>query len=247
MLSLENRAAIDALSSDELEHELNLGNSSRFQGEKFAYLKTRKTILSGQKIESEKAQESAHRQHEFRLNSISTWVAICCSVISLGFGSGWYQEQQRNQRAEMEASQRLVVEYLQPIATLLGDNEIIFRELRAFPYSEPGWGILESFLVKIRRDGVSKHALMKERIETLVSNNETIITLLSKYAAYTKTSRFQAEAARFRDHAIRYNDRWRSLLEVYASNGEFPTAAPVFPDQFPAAVQAEIAERHAKA
>lgn len=239
----DTKAAIDALSPDELAHEVNLGEKSRFQGEKFAYLRTRKAILGEQKADSEKVAELAQRRREFRLTSISTWVAIVCSILGLLVGGGWYQERQKNVRAEADANQRLVAEYLQPIATLLSDNDVIFRELRSQPYAEPGWGILESYLIKIRRDGVPKHALMKRRIDTLVSNNETIVTLLSKYAAYARTPLFQSEATKFRDHAIRYNDRWKSLLEVYAAKGDFPTAAPVFPETFPAAVQAELEAR----
>lgn len=246
MLSAETKAAIDALTPEELEHEINLGPKSRFQGEKFAYVQTRKATLATQKADSEKAAEATQKQREFRLSSISTWVVIACSVISLIFGGGWYQERQKTQRAEIEANQRLVVDYLQPIATLLADNEVIYKELRAAPYVEPGWGILESYLMKIRRDGISKHALMKKRIESLISNNEAILTYLGNYAGYTKTADFRTEAAKFRDHAIRYNDRWKSLLEVFAANGEFPTAAPVFPAAFPAAVQAELASRRAE-
>jgi len=240
VLSAEVKANIDALSPEEITYELNLGAKSRFQGEKFAYLQTRSAHLAEQKTDNEKAADNAQRLREYRLTSISTIVAIICSVTSLVLGGGWYQEHEKSRRAEIEANQRLVADYLQPIATLLSDNKVIFEELRSPPYVEPGWGILESYLIKIRRDGVAVHALMKKRIDTLVSNNEAIITLLSKYAAYAKTRDFQAEATKYRDHAIRYNDRWKSLLEIYAADGDFPTAALVFPDGFPAAVQAEI-------
>ena len=105
---------------------------------------------------------------------------------------------------------------------------------------------MESYLIKLRRDGrdgVAKHALMKKRIDTMVQNNETVVTLLTKYAAYIKTDKFRSEAEKFRDHAIRYSDRWKSLIEVFAANGEFPTDAPVFPAEFPKAVQDEISIR----
>lgn len=243
MLSAETRATIDALSPEELEYEFNRGRTSRFQGEKFAYLKTRRGLLIQKKDDEQRAEEAAHRQREFGLHRVSTWVTVVCSVGALAFGTGWYQEHQKNQRAQIEANQRLVAEYLQPIATLLEDNNVIFNELRAPPYVEPGWGILESYLIKIRRDGVAKHALMKKRIDTLVANDDTIITLLNKYAAYVKTTEFRDASTKFRDHAIRYSDRWKSLLEVYASHGEFPTAAPAFPPEFPAAVQAELKAR----
>jgi hypothetical protein len=243
MLPPEDRATIDALSPDELEYEFNRGRRSRFQGEKFAYLQTRRQLLNDEKADEARVGEAADRRRTFGLQRVSTWITVITSVATLALGGGWYQEHQENERAQLEANQRLVAEYLQPVATLLEDNEVIFKELRAPPYVEPGWGILESYLIKIRRDGVAKHALMKKRIDTLVANNDTIITLLNKYAAYVKTPEFRAESAKFRDHAIRYSDRWKSLLEVYASKGEFPTAAPVFPAEFPAAVQLELRAR----
>jgi hypothetical protein len=41
VLSDESKQAIDALSKDDLLLEVNKGHSSRFQGEKFAYLQSR--------------------------------------------------------------------------------------------------------------------------------------------------------------------------------------------------------------
>lgn len=243
MVTDVSKAAIDALSKDELRHEINLKNRSRFQRDNYAYLQTRLAALEEQEKRTERAEEKALKGKELFLKTVSTWVAIAASLLSLLVGSGWYQEYQKNQVTQLEANERLIIEYLQPIATLLTDNESIFRELRSEPYSEPGWGILESYLIKIQRDGVPKHALMKKRIDTLVQNNETMITLLTKYAAHVKTEAFRVQSERFRDHAIRYRDRWQSLLEVFASKGEFPTAAPVFPDKFPMAVQGEIAAR----
>src|SRR5688572_26402418 len=172
MLPPEDRATIDALSPDELEYEFNRGRRSRFQGEKFAYLQTRRQLLNDEKADEARVGEAADRRRTFGLQRVSTWITVITSVATLALGSGWYQEHQKNERAQLEANQRLVAEYLQPVATLLEDNEVIFKELRAPPYVEPGWGILESYLIKIRRDGVAKHALMKKRIDTLVANND---------------------------------------------------------------------------
>jgi hypothetical protein len=77
----------------------------------------------------------------------------------------------------------------------------------------------------------------------MVQNNQTILMLLLKYSGDVKTNEFRVQSEKFRDHAIRYNDRWRSLIEVYSSKGDFPTAAPAFPTDFPSAVQIEIAAR----
>lgn len=54
MLSPGAKATIDSLSPEELEHEINLGTLSRFHGEKLAYLKTRKALLSERKADSER-------------------------------------------------------------------------------------------------------------------------------------------------------------------------------------------------
>lgn len=243
VISDETKTTIDALTKDELRQEINRKNQSRFQRDNYAYLQTRLAALEEQERAIQRQEDISHKNREFSLNKISTWVAIVASVLSLVIGSGWYQEFQKNQRALAAENERLIVEYLQPISTLLNDNESIFNELSSKPYSEPDWGILESYLIKIRRDGVPKHALMKKRIDTLVRNNETIITLLTKYAAYIQTKTFREEAEKFRDHAIRYSDRWGSLIEVFTANGEFPTNAPVFPKDFPNAVRHEISVR----
>ena len=243
MLSDESKNLIDTLTKEELRQEINKKNRSRFQGDKYAYLKTRLATIDEKEKEEQRSEDMRHKGKELFLSRVSTWVAIVTSILSLLVGSGWYQEYQKNQRMQLEANEKLIVEYLQPIATYLKDNESIFQELRAPPYVEPGWGILESYLIKIRRDGVPKNALMKKRIDTLVQNDETIVTLLTKYAAYIENDSFRVQAEKFRDHAIRYSDRWKSLLEVYASKGDFPTAAPVFPTEFPQAVQDEINTR----
>lgn len=175
-------------------------------------------------------------------NEISTWVAIVTSILTLVVGGGWFQEYQKGKKAKREANERLVVDYLRPIITLLKVNEGIHGELYQNNL-EQGWGILESYLIKIRRDGIKPHALMRERIHTAVQNNDTIVTLLNKYAAYTIiTPELRSETERFRDHAIRYSNRWKALFEVYETKAELPVAAP-FPKGFPKAVEGEVSAR----
>jgi hypothetical protein len=86
---------------------------------------------------------------------------------------------------------------------------------------------------------------MKQRIDTLVDNNAVIVTLVTKYTGYAKTATFKTEADKFLDHAIRYGDRWKTLIAVFAAKADSPTAAPVFPVGFPGAVDEEIAVRRA--
>jgi hypothetical protein len=51
------------------------------------------------------------------------------------------------------------------------DNQAIIKELQLEPLTEKDSGILESYLAKIRRDGVAKHADMMQRLDTLAENN----------------------------------------------------------------------------
>jgi hypothetical protein len=77
------------------------------------------------------------------------------------------------------------------------ENQGIIKELYAEPFTEKGFGILESYLVKIRRDGVAKNAPMKQRLDALAENNTAIVSLIKAYAPQTKTPAFTAEAASF--------------------------------------------------
>jgi len=181
------------------------------------------------------------RESDDMLDKVSTWVAIVTSILALVVGGGWYQEYVKGQREEIEARQRLITDTLAPVQSFLESNTAIFKELKTDRYTEPGWGIQESYLIKIRRDGVAKNSLMKQRVDTLVKNNQSMIALLQKYSGYVRTEEFRASSRAFIDHATLYNDRWNSLLEIFQSGGDFPTAAPVFPEQFPSALQAEIA------
>ncbi len=262
MISPETETAIRALSDVDLDQQINLGARSRFQREKFAYLQTEKTRRAKEKADQQGSVEQNQKRREFRLTKISTAVAIVCSILSLVGGGGWYQEHQKTLRAEedarlhaievqkaehqrlIDADQRLVADYLQPIADLLETNSEIYNDLRKPEFVEPpNWGVLESYLIKIRRTGVPKNSEMKQRIDRLVENDLAVVTLLSKYSGYAKTAEFKTEAAAFRNHALLYSDRWKALLEVVTSGGKFRTGVTPFPEGFPAAVKAEIATR----
>jgi hypothetical protein len=50
------------------------------------------------------------------------------------------------------------------------------------PFTEKDAGILASYLTKIRRDGVAKHADMKQRLDQLAENNTALVTLIKAYS-----------------------------------------------------------------
>jgi hypothetical protein len=136
---------------------------------------------------------------------------------------------------------QLVGSTLEPIAALLKENQALLKELQAEPFTEKDSGVLESYLAKTRRDGVAKHADMKQRLDQLAENNTAIVTLIQAYAPHAKTAGFAAEADKFRNYASAWRDRWNSVMELFMAGGNYAASEVPFPKGFPDAVQAEIA------
>jgi len=130
---------------------------------------------------------------------------------------------------------------LQPMADLLRDNQVLIRELNSDPFIEKDSGILESYLVKIRRDGVAKHADMKQRLDMLAENDTAIFTLIKTYASHRRSPSFMTEADKFRNYASAWRDRWNSVMELFMAGGNYAVSGVPFPKDFPEAVDAEIA------
>jgi hypothetical protein len=168
----------------------------------------------------------------------TVWIALAAALITaLVAAALWHHDRE----ALTESHAHVVASELQPIATLLGENLALTTELRAEPFTEPGIGILASYLAKIRRDGVPKHADMKQRLDTLAENNTAIVTLIKAYSSQAKTPAFTTEADKFRNYASAWRDRWNSVLDHFMAGGNYPASEIAFPKDFPDAVQAEIA------
>ena len=58
-------------------------------------------------------------------------------------------------RAIDESRTQVVANELQPIAMMLKENQALIQTLQSEPFTEKDSGILESYLAKIRRDGVA--------------------------------------------------------------------------------------------
>jgi hypothetical protein len=160
-------------------------------------------------------------------------VALAVAVGALGLV--FYE---RAQLQEVRA--RVVAGELQPIAMLLKEDVAILKELQAEPFAEKDSGILESYLAKIRRDGVPKHADMKQKLDALAENNTAIVTLIKAYAPSAKTPGFVPEGDKFRNYASAWRDRWNSVMELFMAGGNYAAAGVLFPAGFPAAVESEI-------
>ncbi len=142
-------------------------------------------------------------------------------------------------KEQNEARKSIVNDMLQPLAALLKENQALSKELQSEPFMESDNGILESYLIKIRRDGVPQHADMKQRLDQLAENNTAIVTLIKAYAPHAKTASFVIEGDRFRNYASAWRDRWNSVMELFMAGGNYAVSGVPFPDGFPAAVQAE--------
>ncbi len=184
---------------------------------------------------------------------VAVWLPIIVAAfVAIGSGAGWlYEKHVQNERQHEERTQaaakeneRLINEYLLRIQVALEKTKVISDEINA-SYLEPGWGILESYVIKARRDGHDKHALMYQRISRLVQHNGEILSLLDGYQPYILTIEFKKQSAEFRDHAQRYIDRWEVVPKIVVTKQQLPVAK-VFPREFPVAVQHEIEARKSR-
>jgi hypothetical protein len=176
--------------------------------------------------------------HGIYVNQRISWtvlvVASLATVIAVG---AWY----RDHVALNQVHSQFLAGVLQPMATLIKDNQALLKELQAEPFAEKDSGILAAYLAKIRRDGVPRHADMKQRLDQLAENNSALVTLVKAYAPYARTPAFRSEADKFRNYASSWRDRWNSVMELFMAGGGFAAAGVPFPGDFPAAVDAEIA------
>lgn len=151
------------------------------------------------------------------------------SVITFVAGAAWY----RASSDLKELRSRVVVNELQPIAALLEVNRALVKELQAEPFTEKDSGILESYLDRIRHDGVAKHPDMKQRLDQLAENNTAIVTLIKVYAPHAKTAAFTTETEKFRNYASAWRDRWNSVMELFMAGGNYAASEVPFPKGFP--------------
>jgi hypothetical protein len=172
------------------------------------------------------------------MSNKTTGILLAVTLIGvLPAAASWYHEHE----ALAATRTQILSDELQPIATLLNENKALIQELNSEPFTESDSGILESYLAKIRRDGVPKHADMKQKLDTLAENNTAIVTLIKAHASHAKTPAFTTEADKFRNYASAWRDRWNSVMELFMAGSNYAASGVPLPKRFPEAVQAEIA------
>jgi hypothetical protein len=178
-----------------------------------------------------------------RRSKMANWTVSCLAITSIVVvvsAAGWYRAENAARSTTKIAADRLVADYLRPIESLVSDDEAIIKELEGERNAEKDSGILDSYMARVRRDGVSKNSGMKQRIDALVNNNTAVLALLSTYSTHARTTMFKISADRFRDYSISLRDRWQSVLEIFMAGGALPSDSPAFPTDLAGAIQAEI-------
>jgi hypothetical protein len=178
------------------------------------------------------------RRVETTMNRRTTHALIAAlSLAALAAAGAWIHTRSAlsHLRAQVLASE------LQPMMALLREDQAILKELQTDPFAEPNAGVLESYLAKIRRDGVPKHVDMKQRLDQLAENNSAIVTLIKVYSRHSRTIEFVNQGDQFRNYAAAWRDRWNSVMELFMAGGNYAASEVPFPERFPAGVDAEIA------
>jgi hypothetical protein len=166
------------------------------------------------------------------MNHKATRLLIVVTALIAAAGAAWFltSKELRDFR----------VRELEPLAALLKEDQELLQALQTDAAPDKTSGILGSYLARIRADGVSKHAEMKQRLDRLAENNSAIVALVNVYAPHAKTAAFRTEADKFRHSATVWRDRWNSVMEIFMAGGNYPFAEAPFPQAFIGAVQAEI-------
>jgi hypothetical protein len=164
---------------------------------------------------------------------IGLMVALAAAIAAAGFAC--------YERPCNEARSQWVAGTLLPMARLIKENQGLIQELQGEPFTGQGNGILEMYLATICRDGVARHADMKQRLDTLAENNTAIVTLFKAYAPHAKTAAFTAEADKFRNYASAWRDRWNSVMELFMAGGSYAASQVPFPKDLTKALQEEVA------
>lgn len=133
---------------------------------------------------------------------------------------------------------------LDAIATLSAQREDALRQLSVQPFAEPGAGVVDSYLAKVRRDGVAKHSDFKRRLDDINANTIAIGALLELYEPQAKTPKFRSESKKFRAYALVWTDRWNGVFETFMLGGRLPANDPLYPDGFAEGLRAEADALH---
>src|ERR1017187_6120213 len=81
-----------------------------------------------------------------RMNNKSMMICLVASFIAAAVATGFWQHERE---ALAETRSQVVLGELQPMTTLLKENQALIQELNSDPFTEKDSGMLESYLAKI--------------------------------------------------------------------------------------------------
>ncbi len=131
---------------------------------------------------------------------------------------------------------------LSKLVALAQERSATLKQLRADQYAEPDVGVVGAYLAKIRRDGVGKHAGMKQRLDEVSADTAALVVLLEMHEPQAQSEAFKRESKRFRRYAAAWLDRWNSVMEVFMLGGNYPSMEVPYPTGFDEALAIEAAE-----
>lgn len=168
------------------------------------------------------------------------WAPIVISaLIAIGTSIGWGYERWSHENKE---NLRLISEYIVKMRNEISSNKIIFDRLNE-EYVVDGWGVLESYVIKVRSSGGHQgNRIFFELIQELNKGNIKLLSLIDGYSAHIVTEEFRSEAEKYREHAKIWIVRAKSITNVSGSDDQLPVWKP-FPRNFPDAVELEIQAR----
>lgn len=170
-------------------------------------------------------------------NKLRYLLLAFATVFALVAVAAW----QRSTNALNESRTLVDTALLEPAAALLDQNLVLLKQLQAAPLSVKDVGLLEDYLAGIRRDGVLKHATMRQRLEQFGYNNVAIVTLLTAYAPHARTPALKHDVEKFRDYTVSWQRRWGTVMEIFMVGGTYATPEAPFPIDLPDKLRAELA------
>lgn len=117
----------------------------------------------------------------------------------------------------------------QQILQLVAEHQRLEKELASEPFAEAGKHPLETYLARIRKDGLPAHSEMRRRLASLAEDNTALLALAEAYEPVARSEAYSAQLKQLRTYVITWNDRWNGVFETFMAGGNLAGGEPEFP------------------
>lgn len=97
---------------------------------------------------------------------------------------------------------------------------------------EAGTGPLDSYLARIRRDGVPQHAATHRQLAALAQLNAELLALAEAYEPVARRADYASRLRELRGYVIGWNERWNGIFETFMAGGNLAGSEPPFPARY---------------